>query len=74
LPEGLDARQVENYYRGFFGKIRRDHLDFMMERWRALPSREFVLLTPEIVATLRAHIARMGRGPVAILQAPARQV
>lgn len=68
LPEGLAIRQMENFYRGWVGKIRREHLDYVLDLWRALPDREFVPLTPEILSTLRGHIARTGKGAHAILR------
>jgi hypothetical protein len=75
-PEAFDAEEMERFYRGEAGKMRRDHLDYVIGLWRALPDRhrgaatgraretpkkkEKVDLTPEIRAELRGHWMRVG--------------
>ncbi len=68
LPEGLNVSRIENVLGGRARWIFQEHLDYVLELWRALPSREFVELTPEIASRLRDYAKRTGKGRQAILR------
>lgn len=69
LPEGLTVNRIRNFYCGVLTRMQRGHFDCMMRRWRALPGVcESVTMTADILAELRAAIARTNKGPTAILR------
>lgn len=68
VPEGLVIRQMEHFYYGRVKLVRRDYFEYVMALWQTMPDCGRVTLTPEMLATLRDHIERTGKGPVAILR------
>jgi hypothetical protein len=74
-PAGFEFERMERLYRTGTGDIEREHLNYVIALWSALPdryhqvvtgrareaaSRESVDLTPEIQAELRGHWLRVG--------------
>jgi len=68
IPEGLSAKKIANFCQGSVRRIRKDHMDYVMRLWRALPGRSFIELRTADIAALRGHTARTGKGPYAILR------
>lgn len=68
VPEGLNATAFENWFKPSVKTARRDHVEYLEGKWKALDSVETVEITPALRQTLRAHKTRTGKGPRALLR------
>ena len=68
IPHGLNANKAGRWLSGWGVSARKDHIEYLLRRWRALPAVEYVQLTSEIVRTLRTHKDRSGVGAHALLK------
>lgn len=68
LPSGMTIRGLAAFIHGECMRIRRHYLDYALALWEELPDQNLVTLTPEIRETLRAHMARTGKGAAAVLR------
>lgn len=68
VPDGLNVHRAANFYKGQIREMPREHLEYILSLWGSLPTRAMVKLTPAIVARLRDHMERTGKGRHAILR------
>ena len=68
-PKGLKSPMVQRWLEGQAGGVRKDHLDFVLARWRAVinGSRDRVPITGDYLAQLQLHRTRSGVGPTKLL-------
>ena len=62
MPEGLRADIIKGWFENTRVKARRDHLDYVLARWRSLrdDGRVRLAILPDHIDELRGHIERTG--------------
>jgi len=68
VPDRLKPQRIYNLLAGRIVGISAEELDYVRKLWRALPSVEFVDLTPKIIMRLTELAERTGKGSQAILR------
>lgn len=67
IPPGLTYHMIGNWLGGENMTVEAEHFNYALTRWAALPMKQRIPLTPEMIARLEAEKTRTGRGPSSLL-------
>lgn len=68
IPDGFSTHIARKFCSGGIRTIKHAYLEYLRRLWADLPTREYVAMTPDILADLRSRMERTGKGAYAILR------